>query len=77
MKNNNNSLINYCSLIDASKTKNNRNLNLKEGINNKNISTFNNDASSQNSNFNIKLNNKMELDKKKYIILKNVGIMQI
>jgi hypothetical protein len=65
MKNNNNSLINYCSLIDISKTKNNRNLNLKEGINNKNISTFNNDASSQNSNFNIKLNNKMELDKKK------------
>ena len=68
MKNSNNSIINYCSLNDISKTKNNRNLNTKESINNKNISTFNNDVSSQNSifnNFNSKLNNKMELDKKK------------
>ena len=65
MKNSNNSLINYYSLIDISKTKNNRNINTKESNKNKNISSFNNDISLPVNNF--KMNNKMELDNNKNI----------
>ena len=48
--NSKNSLLNYCTLINNSKTKNNRNFSTRENIKYKKISSFNNDISESISN---------------------------
>ena len=50
MKNSNNSLFNYCSLINSSNIRYDRNMNIKENLNFKNINSFSNDISKKNKN---------------------------